>query len=81
MVTVTILIPLADNAAATFTPAHHTAFEMQLAALFGGPGPLPPGGDLRLLPRPGRDHRAPQGLTRRPPHPGRADPPIATFTT
>lgn len=41
MITVTILIPLADNEAATFAPSHHTAFEIQLAAIFGGITRLP----------------------------------------
>ena len=41
MVTVTILIPLADNSAATFAPSHHTAFELQLAEIFGGITRLP----------------------------------------
>lgn len=41
MITITILIPLADNAAVTFAPAHHTAFEHQLAGIFGGFTRLP----------------------------------------
>jgi hypothetical protein len=41
MITVTILIPLADNEATTFAPSHHTAFEIQLAAIFGGITRLP----------------------------------------
>lgn len=36
MILATILIPLHDNAAATFAPAHHTAFEIALATRFGG---------------------------------------------
>lgn len=36
MIIATILIPLHDNAGVTFAPAHHTAFELRLADVFGG---------------------------------------------
>lgn len=41
MIIVTILIPLADNAAAVFAPEHHRAFEVALAETFGGFTRLP----------------------------------------
>ncbi len=41
MIIVTILIPLADNAAQVFSPEHHRAFETSLAETFGGFTRLP----------------------------------------
>lgn len=36
MITVILLIPLADNDKVTFAPDHHRAFEIALAEFFGG---------------------------------------------
>lgn len=41
MIVVTILIPLADNVARTFSAEHHRAFELALAEFFGGFTKLP----------------------------------------
>lgn len=36
MLVITLLIPVADNDAIVFDPAHHIAFEIALATRFGG---------------------------------------------
>jgi hypothetical protein len=41
MIALELFVPLAGNDGATFTPAHHAAFEAELLGLFGGFSRLP----------------------------------------